>query len=475
MKKKSNKKRNFVPSSLEKSNSSNISDTSEEFSSFDDCESDVSHDFQESASDTELSDDEKATVLKKFKNIFNENLNYRRRKIRFSKLDLSVVRDWCHEICRMDTFNSTQKIQVHNYDGSFNYHPVHIRNQSLQEYFKIFIKSATYAIWQNENKKRNKKEEKLPTIGFRSFTNAFCPCCLNQKQRDCENHVQVSLMNALKALGSLRRLQGISEAIQVGPGLGMGADENVSKNGLNNGMMAREKWMDKSVDDLRAANKQKASGLGLYGYEGPAKSSITQRGDIGIVENNRVNKTFEMGQDRLLTTGGIEKGHKLRPLQVERNVNRAETSSDYVGAAGASNSAQHMEGTLYRPSTNIELGALPILPAYAAGKSGAYDGDYGKKTSTVYNNNRSTCNDSQSYYGGVGGTFGSIFSPILDILRPSRRENVIGSMRPYQNAKTPVSNSYIYNSNDRPSTTNRELTENSKSHMNMTASKIGGY
>jgi Family of unknown function (DUF5899) len=120
------------------------------------------------------------------------------------------------------------------------------------------------------------------------------------------------------------------EPIQVGPGLGMGADENVSKNGLNNGMMAREKWMDKSVDDLRAANKQKASGLGLYGYEGPAKSSITQRGDIGIVENNRVNKTFEMGQDRLLTTGGIEKGHKLRPLQVERNVNRAETSSDYV-------------------------------------------------------------------------------------------------------------------------------------------------
>jgi hypothetical protein len=54
----------------------------------------------------------------------------------------------------------------------------------------------------------------LPTIGFRSFTNAFCPCCLNQKQRDCENHVEVSLMNALKALGSLRRLQGISEAMK---------------------------------------------------------------------------------------------------------------------------------------------------------------------------------------------------------------------------------------------------------------------
>lgn len=265
------------------------------------------------------------------------------------------------------------------------------------------------------------------------------------------------------------------EPIQVGPGLGIGANENVSKSGLNNGMMAREQWIDKNVDDLRVANKQKASGLGLYGFEGPAKSSVTQRGDIGVVENNRVNKTFEMGRDRLLTTGGIEKGHKLRPIQVERVVNRADTSIDYVGAAGVSNSAQHMEGMQFRPSTNIELGALPVLPAYAAGKGGAYDGDYGKKSSIVYNNNRSSGNDSQNYYGAIGGTFGSIFAPILDILRPSRRENTIGSMRPYQNAKTPVSNSYIYNSNDRPDTTNRELTENSKNHLNFTSSKIGGY
>ena len=102
---------------------------------------------------------------------------------------MGIVRDYCHEICRMDTFNSSQKIQVHNYDGSFDYHPVHIRNQSLKEYYKIFEKSAIYAIWRNENKKVIKNEVKMPTIKFRSFTNAFCPCCLNQKQKDCANHV----------------------------------------------------------------------------------------------------------------------------------------------------------------------------------------------------------------------------------------------------------------------------------------------
>ena len=265
------------------------------------------------------------------------------------------------------------------------------------------------------------------------------------------------------------------EPIQVGPGLGIGANVKAGSEGLNNGMMARDLWMDKSVDDLRVANKQKASGLGMLGYEGPAKSYITERGDIGIVEKNRVTRTFEMGQDRLLTTTGAEKGHTLRAIPVERHVNRPETTIDYVGAAGYTNSAQQMEGGVYRPSTNIELGALPILPAYAAGKSGAYDSDYGTRSTTSYNNNRTSSNNDESYYGALGGTVGSLFAPILDILRPSRRENTIGSLRPYQNAKTPVSNSYVYNPEDRPDTTNRELTENSKNHMNMTGHQIGGY
>lgn len=53
-----------------------------------------------------------------------------------------------------------------------------------------------------------------PTIGFRSFTNAFCPCCLDQKQRDCANYVQVNLINALKALGNLRKHHNVSNAIK---------------------------------------------------------------------------------------------------------------------------------------------------------------------------------------------------------------------------------------------------------------------
>ena len=66
-----------------------------------------------------------------------------------------------------------------------------------------------------ENNKKYKTEPYIyPTIKFRAFTNAFCPCCLNQKQRDCANYVQVNLNNALKALGNIRRFQSIANSIK---------------------------------------------------------------------------------------------------------------------------------------------------------------------------------------------------------------------------------------------------------------------
>jgi hypothetical protein len=142
-----------------------------------------SHDFEESSEGSaSLENDEEQQRMRKT-NIFNDNLNYKKRKVRHDKLDLSVVRDHSHEVCRMDTFNSSQKIQVHNYDGSFEYHSVHIRLFSLMVYYKMFERSLMYAVWQNR-----RGVEIIPTIKYRSYADAFCPCCLNQKQRDCTNY-----------------------------------------------------------------------------------------------------------------------------------------------------------------------------------------------------------------------------------------------------------------------------------------------
>jgi hypothetical protein len=280
------------------------------------------------------------------------------------------------------------------------------------------------------------------------------------------NFVQ-SRMNAGLRMANVKPF----EDVKVAPGIGLGYTSEGS-GGFNSGMMARELWQEKTVDDLRVANKQKASGLMMYGHEGPAGSMVKERGHLGIVEKNRVDTTFELGPERYMTTTGIEKAPQLRPITLPRDVTRPETSTGYTGGAGFSNSAEYVSGE-YMPTHRQELGSMQMTPAYARGKNDAVDADYGRKANTAYMTNRAISNQ-DTYYGVLGGAIGSVVAPILDILRPSRRENTIGSLRPYQNAKASVEKSYIYDPTQALPTTNRQMTENSKFHLNVNANQNGG-
>ena len=264
------------------------------------------------------------------------------------------------------------------------------------------------------------------------------------------------------------------EQEKVGPGIGLGARTEGSS-GFNSGMMNRETWMPKTVDEMRVKTNAKSSGVGLFGHEGPAVSNIKEMGDIGKLEKNRPERTFEMGHDRVMTTTGAEKGVTLRPIQEDRYTNRPETTTSYIGAAGSDNQGVFVDGE-YMPSKHIDLGEVPMSVANANGRSGATAGDYGIKSQVLYNNNR-TANTQSDYFGAIGGAIGSVISPLLDVLRPSRKENTIGTLRPYQNASTSVTQSYVFNPADRPGTTIRETTENSKFHMTPGTNEMnkGGY
>jgi len=261
------------------------------------------------------------------------------------------------------------------------------------------------------------------------------------------------------------------EEQRVAPGLGLGYTTE-GAGGFNSGMAMRDQWVDRGVDELRVANKQKASGLMLLGHEGPAMSKITNIGSVGKVEKNRVDRTWEMGPERLFTTTGIEKGPMLHSIPIDRHVSRPETTASYTGGAGYSTDATYIPGE-YMPSTNIELGEVPFGVANATGKGFAAKGDYESMAKRAYPNNRSS-NKQGEYYGIMGGAIGAVVAPLLDVLRPSRKENVIGNLRPYQNAKSSVPNSYIFNPADRLPTTMRETTENSKFHLNVNANQNGG-
>jgi hypothetical protein len=264
------------------------------------------------------------------------------------------------------------------------------------------------------------------------------------------------------------------EEERVAPGLGLGYTNN-GAHGFNSGMMARESWMPKTADELRVATNQKSSGHVLLGHEGPAYSSIKNIAtpeQMGIMEKNRPDQSFELGQDRWFTTTGASKGEMLHAIPIDRHVTRPETTVSYSGAAGSQNPSTYVPGE-YMPSHNVELGAVPIAGANANGRNHATDADYGIKSKKAYPNNR-TSNTQNGYFGMVGSSIGAVVAPLLDALRPSRKQNVIGNLRPYQNPGTTVPSSYIFNPADRPSATIRETTENSKNHLNVNANQLGG-
>jgi len=262
------------------------------------------------------------------------------------------------------------------------------------------------------------------------------------------------------------------EEERVAPGLGLGYTTEGS-GGYNSGMAMREKWLDRGVDELRVANHQKSSEHRLLGHEGPSISNITVRGEHAPVNKNRQDTAFELGADRLFTTMGQETKPTARGVTIEKHINRPETAASYTGIAGAAVDQTYHTGE-YMPSTHQDLGAVPI--GVATGPRGAAEGDYQAKSLLAYPNNRTANqeNRSENYFGVVSGVVNAAIAPLLDVLRPSRKENTIGNLRLYENAHAKVPNSYLFNPADRTSTTNREMTEKNKYIYGVNANQRGG-
>ena len=258
----------------------------------------------------------------------------------------------------------------------------------------------------------------------------------------------------------------------VAPGVGAGYG-TAGVGGFNSGLIARDMYMPRNVDEMRADNHPKAGELMLFGHEGPADSFIKERAHLGIVEKNRVETSFPLGHERLFTTVGVNTAPTARAIPVTHHVNRPETSIEYTGAAGMQVPAQYMDGE-YMPSKHIDLEGPQFQPAYRTGAGSANESDYGMKSQRVYNNNRSSNQTGAGYLGVAGGVITAAVAPLLDVLRPSRKENAVGTLRPYQNPGRTVPNSYIFNPTDRMAPTIRETTEISTGHLFVDRMKTGG-
>lgn len=264
------------------------------------------------------------------------------------------------------------------------------------------------------------------------------------------------------------------DTIMVGPGLDRGYGFEGS-NGYNSGMEARDKWLPKTVDELRVDTNPKLE-YELINHEGPANSFIKTAPTaqmIGRVEKQRPDTYFINTQDRWLTTTGAEKGETLRPIQEMGVVRRNDIPIDYMGPANSDIRA----GTApenFEPSRRIQLQSVDVNPSCAMGRGPISDGDNFLRSHTNYENHRSTIKQPDTLRSGFGGAIGAVIAPLLDILRPTKKDETINNVRIYGEAAPAVPKGYVYNPQDTTPTTIKETTLHSQT-FNINNQREGLY
>ena len=250
------------------------------------------------------------------------------------------------------------------------------------------------------------------------------------------------------------------DTVMVGPGLDQGYGINGS-NGYNSGMEARDKWLPKTVDQLRVDTNPKLE-YELANHEGPAYSFIKTAPTtemLGRVEKQRPDTFFINSQDRWLTTTGAEKGETLRSIQEMGIVRRNDIVTDYMGPAGAADRKAAYAPENFEKSKRQESMTCGVNHSSAQRRGPSTDADNFLRSHTNYENNRTTVRQPDTHRSGFSGAIGAVISPIMDMFRPTRKDETINNVRVYGDAGTAAgSKGPVYNPNDPTTTTIKETT-----------------
>jgi len=232
------------------------------------------------------------------------------------------------------------------------------------------------------------------------------------------------------------------ETQNVGPGLGQGYTTKGS-GGYNSGMEDRNAWLPKTVDELRVDTNPKME----YTYEnleGPASAPVKNVGILGKTEKYRPDTFFIQTQDRWLTTTGQEHGQMLRPIEeVSSDTNRNSQSTSYAGVANNMKTASYCTPNI-RSSNKVAIPTHDVAHGRSIGKgNGVDDKESYLKSVTNYENHRSSVNQPDTFRSSFSHAIGAVVAPIMDILRPTRKEEYGDNLRIYGSSGSKVPSSYI--------------------------------
>lgn len=259
----------------------------------------------------------------------------------------------------------------------------------------------------------------------------------------------------------------------VAPGLDHGFSKYGS-GGFNSGMEARDKWLPYTVDQLRVETNPKLE-YELINHEGPANAYVKNVGKIGRVEKQRPDTFYINSQDRYLTTTGAEKGETLRPIQELGVIRRNDIKTDYGGPAGNQDRQAGYAPSNYEQSKRIQTSEGLVNHSTATGKGPGLDNEIQLKSFTNYSNHRTTIKQPDTLRSAFNtGAIGAVIAPLMDFLRPTRKEETTNNVRIYGDATRNVPGGYVYNPQDTTPTTVKETTLYSP-QFNINNQKEGVY
>uniref|UniRef100_A0A6C0H553 Uncharacterized protein n=1 Tax=viral metagenome TaxID=1070528 RepID=A0A6C0H553_9ZZZZ len=247
------------------------------------------------------------------------------------------------------------------------------------------------------------------------------------------------------------------ESVHVGPGLDQGYSDKGSL-GFNSGMEARDKWLPKTVDELRTNNNPKQT-FDLVGLEGPAHSAITNLGIQGKVEKYRPDGFFINTQDRWLTTVGAEKGNRPISEEIFQNSHRAWDTNSYIGVpVGVDKHAGHAPVN-FEQSKRISVSETNhVNHSNAVSQTPFQSIENHHNNHSILKNNRSVNHQSTNFGNIFSRSIIASIAPIVDAFKPTRKEEFTDNIRVFGNIGSTVSSNYVIDSTKPLPTTIKETT-----------------
>lgn len=225
------------------------------------------------------------------------------------------------------------------------------------------------------------------------------------------------------------------ESIRVGPGLDKGYTADGS-GGFNAGMEVRDKWLPKTVDEMRVLTNPKQE-YSLDGLEGAAQSRIKNIGIEGRMEKNRPDTFYIQSQDRWLTTTGAERAGRVVPEEIMKASSRNETEHNLHGAAGSVLKTAAIAPHHFQETRRIQLDPLDVghSTATRTAPHGGADRDAAMQSHShaVHANHRSLNAQPATFGSGFSSAVGAVLAPITDMLKPNRREDMTCNPRTFGN------------------------------------------